>query len=31
MIVQEDQPTARIADHFGVSISVVHRQYENSF
>lgn len=31
MIEQDDQPIAQIADHFGVSTSVVHRQYENSF
>lgn len=31
MIEQEDRPIAQIADHFGVSSSVVHRQYENSF
>ena len=31
MIEEEDQPIAQIADHFGISTSVVHRQYENSF
>jgi hypothetical protein len=31
MIEQEDRSIAQIADHFGVSISVVHHQYENSF
>lgn len=31
MIEVEDRPVAVIADHFGVSPSVVHRQYENSF
>lgn len=31
MIEQEDRPVAQVADHFGVSPSVVHRQYENSF
>ena len=30
MIEYEDQPMARISDHFGVSVSVVHRQYENA-
>lgn len=31
MIEMEDQSVAVVADHFGVSPSVVHRQYENSF
>lgn len=31
MIEVEDRPVAMVADHFGVSPSVVHRQYENSF
>lgn len=31
MIEVEDRPVAVIADHFGVSPSVIHRQYENSF
>ena len=31
MIEMDDQPVAIVADHFGVSPSVVHRQYENSF
>jgi len=31
MIEKEDQPIVRIAGHFGVSTSVVRRQYENSF
>lgn len=31
MIEVEDRPVATIADHFGVSPSVVHLQYENSF
>lgn len=31
MIENEDQPISAIADHFGVSLTVVHRQYENSF
>ena len=30
MIENEDQPMARISNHFGVSLSVVHRQYENA-
>lgn len=31
MIEVEDHPVAVVADHFGVSAPVVHRQYENSF
>jgi len=30
MIEMEDKPVTVVADHFGVSSSVVHRQYENS-
>lgn len=30
MIENEDQPMARISNHFGVAVSVVHRQYENA-
>lgn len=30
MVEEEDQPLSNIADHFGVSPSVVHRQYENA-
>lgn len=30
MIEEEDQPISQIADHFGVSVWVVHRQYENA-
>lgn len=31
LIEVEDKPVTVVADHFGVSPSVVHRQYENSF
>lgn len=31
MIEEEDEPISRIADHFGTSPSVIHRQYENAF
>jgi DNA-binding MarR family transcriptional regulator len=30
MVEHDDQPISRIADHFGVSASVVHRQYQNA-
>lgn len=30
MVEDEDQPMSRIADHFGVSPSVVNRQYQNA-
>ena len=30
MIEEDDQPISKIADHFGVSAGVVHRQYENA-
>jgi hypothetical protein len=31
MIEEEDQPVSQIADHFGVSVPVVHHQYQNAF
>lgn len=31
MVEEDEQPIARIADHFGVMPTVIERQYENSF
>ena len=31
MIVDEDRSVAQVSDHFGVSASVIHRQYENNW
>lgn len=31
MIVDEDQPAAKVADHFGVQPQVIHRQFENNW